>query len=259
MKKSSVVAVLILTSLVVGIVVAAGIHEKPSIDVERAKEIVRDFVNDPEASVVYERTESLNHGDYIILESKNAEFYVNVNTGVIERVTFKDAMRNSSVVRLSEDEARKRAEDFVKQKFGGLLPNMKLVEAKLLDHGVGKEYQFIWVETIFGVETPNRVVISVNPNTGQVMSYMGVLRQVEVQLKPKVSKEEAIETATKQFDLRKIVHSKAKLSVEYPEKGVQKLVWVVEVEGEPKNGVMQGGLVVVDAVSGEVLLVSPYM
>ncbi len=258
MKRSSVLAVLILTSLVVGIVIAANIHEKPSIDVERAKEIVRDFLNDLEANVVYKRSESLNHRDYIVLESKNAEFYVNANTGVIERITFKDAMRNSSIVRLSEDEAKKRAEDFVK-KFGGLSPNMKLVEAKLLDHGVGKEYQFIWVETIFGIEMPNRIVISVNPNTGQVMSYMGILRQVEVQLKPKVSKEEAMEMATKQFDLKKIMHSNARLSVEYPEKGVQRLVWIVEVEGEPENGIMQGGLVAVDAVSGEVILVSPYM
>lgn len=251
MKKKYVLLSILMVALVAMVMVAATGIDGPRVDREKAKDMVREYINDSEAEVVYKKSESLNHGDYLVMEVENDWFYVNSDTGIIERVTFNDARQNSSKVLLSEREAMKRAEGFVKQKYG--IGDMELVRSDLLDHGNVKKYLFIWAEKISGVET-NRMAVSVNPNTGQIISFMGMFREAKVQLQPEISREKAIEIANNQFNVQN-PQTKARLSIEYPEKDVQKLVWVIETESEES---LNGGMAVIDAVSGEILMASPY-
>ncbi len=60
---------------------------------------------------------------------------------------------------------------------------MRLIESNLVSHGdAGSEYSYIWREEIKGVLTPNTVVVNLNPNTGEVISYLGIQRRSNANL-----------------------------------------------------------------------------
>ena len=53
--------------------------------------------------------------------------------------------------------------------------------------------------------------------------------------------------------------AQADQSIEYTKPGIQSLTWVITLKGEPDDHVLQGGLVVIDALTGKVLVTSPYL
>ncbi|OPY28080.1 MAG: Peptidase propeptide and YPEB domain protein [Methanocella sp. PtaU1.Bin125] len=84
---------------------------------------------------------------------------------------------------------------------------------------------------------------------------------------PAVSGEKAVEIAVAQFKDIEAVNSSARLEtvnssvyLRFPGTvdGAGKLVWIVTVEGKPKEW-LQGGQVYIDAATGDVLLVSHVM
>jgi len=246
--------------LLVGISLVAAFIQDTPLGLEKAKESVRGFIAKPNTAVDFEINESFTHGKYYVLQSEGGEFYVNMYTGDVERAIFNKARQNSSDVRLSLDQAEAIAKGYAVKKYRDFTQkNMLLTRAELQDYGTGKEHLFIWGEIINNIETPNKVLLTLNPNTGEIITYMGLQRQVTVPLAPKILKDDAVNIATSQFKDITVERTEAKLSVEYPTENVQKLTWVIEIEGKPKDNVPHGGLVVVDATTGEVIVVKPYL
>jgi hypothetical protein len=137
---------------------------------------------------------------------------------------------------------------------------MRLIESNLVSHGdAGSEYLYIWREEKNGVLTPNTVFVNVNPGTGETISYLGIQREIKCLLEPALSRDEALKVAAGQFPGIRVTDATANLTVEYTQPGVQTLTWVVTMKGEPEGDVLQGGLIVIDARAGEVLMVSPYL
>ena len=246
--------------LLIGISLVAAFSYDTHIGMEEAMDNVREFIGKPDAVVDFRANETVTHGEFYVLQSDEGEFYVNMHTGEIERATFNKARENSGDVKLSQDQAEAIAFSYAKKSYANFAQkNMRLTTAELRDYGAGKEYEFIWSEVVNNIETPNKVLLTLNPNTGEVITYMGLQRPVTVSLEPKIAREDAINTAASQFKDIEVLRTEAKLSVEYPAEHTQKLTWVVEIEGQPKNNVPHGGLVVVDAITGEVIAVQAYL
>jgi len=258
MKRIYILATLCLI-IVVSVAAAAGINAP--IGVDTAKEKAQDFLNAPDATAQYQKTECLNLGEYYVFGTGDGQIYVNARTGVIERVTFDSARKDSHEIRLDQAAAEAAARAYAEEKYSGFAEkSMRLIESNLVSHGdAGSEYSYIWRERIKGVLTPNTVVVNVNPSTGEIVSYIGIQREVQCPLEPALSRDEALKVAAGQFPGIRVTGATADLSVEYTQPGVQTLTWVVTMRGEPEDNVLQGGLIVIDAQTGEVLMVSPYL
>ncbi|MBN2255573.1 MAG: PepSY domain-containing protein, partial [Deltaproteobacteria bacterium] len=182
----------------------------------------------------------------------------------VERIDFSEEKiinfeTYSKKVSLSKERALKIASFYATRFYRDFdTKKMQLVSADLIDHHFAREYRFVWEQLIDGVETPNCVMISINPATGKILTYIGLSRDIEVSLIPSVTQESALDIAVSQFPSIVPADSEATLRIDYPEKDDQRLVWMVEIQGEPVENVMQGGLVAIDAQTGEVLVVGPY-
>ncbi len=144
---------------------------------------------------------------------------------------------------------------------------MQLTTAKLQDYGDGKQYEFVWNEMINGIKTPNLVYSSINPNTGEIISYVGINRSITVPMEPAISSAEAITKAENHFGaLDTLEPTTAELSVQYLKPSAQILVWTVEVKGvssnnndEEKSSRLMGGIISIDAITGDIIHVSPWL
>jgi hypothetical protein len=252
--------IFVVLCLLVGISIVAAFSLDAPIGLNNAKESVRGFIGKPNAAVDFKVNESVTHGKFYMLQSEGGEFYVNMYTGDVERAIFNKARENSGDVRLSLDQAEAIAKSYAVKNYRNFTQkNMLLTRAELQDYGTGKEHLFIWSEVINNIETPNKVLLTLNPNTGEIITYIGLQRQVTVPLEPKILKDDAVNIAASQFKDITIQRTEAKLSVEYPVEDVQKLTWIIEIEGKPRDSVPQGGLVVIDATTGEVIVVKTYL
>jgi len=174
---------------------------------------------------------------------------------------FNAARKDSHEIRLDLAAAEAAARTYAEEKYSDFTKkNMRLIESSPVSHGdAGSEYSYIWREEISSVLTPNTVVVNLNPSTGEIVSYIGIQREIECPLEPKLSRDEALKIAAGQFPGIRVTDATADLSVEYTRPDAQTLTWVITMRGEPKDHVFQGGLVVIDAQTGEVLMVGPYL
>jgi hypothetical protein len=258
MKRIYIVAML---CLVVAVSVVSATGANAPIGVDTAKGKAQDFLNAPDATVQYQKTERLNLGEYYVFGTGDGQVYVNARTGAVERATFDSARKDSRDVRLDRAAAEATARAYAEEKYSGFgKKNMRLTRSDLVSHGdAGSEYSYIWREEISGVLTPNTVVVNLNPSTGEIISYLGIQREIKCSLEPKLSRDEALKIVAGQFPGIRVTGATADLSVEYTRPDTQTLTWVITMRGEPEDHVLQGGLVVIDAQTGEVLMVSPYL
>ncbi|MCT8336100.1 hypothetical protein FKB36_00945 [Methanoculleus sp. Afa-1] len=258
MKRIYIVAML---CLVVAVSIVSATGASAPIGVDTAKGKAQDFLNAPDATVQYQKTERLNLGEYYVFGTGDGQVYVNARTGVIERATFDSARKGCQDIRLDRAAAEVAARAYAEEKYSGFAKkSMQLTRSDLVSHGdAGSEYSYIWREEISGVLTPNTVVVNLNPSTGEIVSYIGIQRGIECPLEPKLSRDEALKIVAGQFPGIRVTGATADLSVEYTRPDVQTLTWVITMRGEPEDHVLQGGLVVIDAQTGEVLMVSPYL
>jgi uncharacterized membrane protein YkoI len=258
MKRIYIVAML---CLVVAVSVVSATGANAPIGVDTAKGKAQDFLNAPDATVQYQKTERLNLGEYYVFGTGDGQVYVNARTGAVERATFDSARKDSRDVRLDRAAAEATARAYAEEKYSGFAKkSMQLTRSDLVSHGdAGSEYSYIWREEISDVLTPNTVVVNLNPSTGEIVSYIGIQREIKCSLEPKLSRDEALKIAAGQFPGIRVTSATADLSVEYTRPDTQTLTWVITMRGEPEDHVLQGGLVVIDAQTGEVLMVSPYL
>ncbi|MDN7024770.1 hypothetical protein FGU65_07705 [Methanoculleus sp. FWC-SCC1] len=258
MKQIPIIAII---CIFITVSAAAAANAGAPIGVDIAKGKAQEFINTPDETVQYQKTENLNLGDYYIFNTGEGQVYVNAYTGTVERASFSHAQKDSHDIRLDPAEAEAVAMVYAGEKYGGFAgKNMQLVESNLLSHGdAGSEYTYVWREEVDGVLTPNTVVVSLDPGSGDVTSYIGIQREIRCPLEPKVTRDEALNIAAGQFPKIRVTDATADLSIEYTQPGMQALTWVVTMKGEPEDYVLQGGLVVIDAQTGDVLMMSPYL
>jgi len=247
--------------LVIAVSVASVAGAGTPIGVDTAKGKAQGFLDAPDATVQYQKTEHLNLGEYYVFGTGEGQVYVNTRTGVVERAAFDTARKNSHEIRLDRAGAEAAARAYAEKKYSGFAEkNMQLIESNLVAHGdAGSEYSCIWREEIEDVLTPNTVVVNVNPDTGEIISYLGIQREIRCPLEPALSRDEALKAAAGHFPGIRVTDATADLSIEYVRPDTQTLTWVITMKGEPEDHILQGGLVVIDAQTGDVLMVSPYL
>ncbi|MDI6897106.1 hypothetical protein [Methanocella conradii] len=230
------------------------------ISFDDAKEKVRAFIEKPGENVYFKDSVVTPHGKAFELVADNGTFYANAMTGDVELAYFKQDYKGSLGAKLTKGQAQDKALAYAKKYYKNFLKkNMQLVSAEEVDHGdAGKEYTFIWNEKINEIYTPNVVVVSINPGTGEMISYIGIEWPLLVKPELIVSKEDSIDKAIDQFEGISVVEANAEPRIVYMGEGVQKVAWVVEVRGEEKDGWIPGGSVTIDALNGDILIVDPY-
>jgi hypothetical protein len=230
------------------------------ITVEDAKEIVAEFSGENPRDIAYIDTVDYGIGNEYRFSSPSGEYYVNEATGSIERVYFFLNQDCTGTVEYSLEEAKDRARQFAERNFPGFnAKNMTITDEEFINHGdAGNEYLLVWTEVRDGVILPSVVVISVNPFSCEIMSYMGVDRPVSIPIVPKITKDTAIATALTAYPGVETTSVDAFLSVRFDpgDRRNQVLVWNVDIRGIPKDRINQGGMVTVDASTGEILSVS---
>jgi hypothetical protein len=163
-----------------------------------------------------------------------------------------DPVTMESALAISQDFAAQNYQNFYNR-------TLVLTRSQLIDHGdAGKTWLFIWNEKINDILTPNAVSVSMNAYNGKILSYIGIDQPLETNVIPSISKMDAIGNAVNRFSPITVTDISARLAALPVDEKIQKLVWLVNVRGEPEDNVYQGGSAVIDAHSGEVMEVDPY-
>ena len=210
---------------------------------------------------------STNLGTFEIYQSDTSFYYINSESNRVEGAIFIESPDQLKTVRLTQYDAQQKAQQFAIDHYNRFTEkNFQLINAELIDHGDGGiEYLFIWREFIQSTGTPNIVQISVNPESGKILSYIGIQRDIKVSVLPKITEDEAIEYALTCFPKLYLKRESipAYLSVEYITPGTQSLTWTVIIKHEwielqsisfDQMEYSNGGIVVIDAQTGKVLL-----
>ena len=224
------------------------------IGIERAMENVREFIEKPDALVDFNADESSWNRETYVLQVEGGVFQVDMVTGDIELVRFNDASGRSAQVKLSLEDAETIALGYAEKNYRNFAQKkMRLTTSELRERAEVSEYAFIWNEVVNNIETQNNVQVYLNPSTGEIIAYLGQQIPITVQLEPKILRDDAIKIATSQFTDIEVLRTEAKLNVKVKEFEVQKLIWVIDIEGMTKNNADSEGFVEVDAITGDVI------
>ncbi len=236
---------------------------------QSAYEAIREFTNLSDINIQSVGQLSTQSGMFEIYNSDTSLFYVNSELNIIECAIYLESPDQSKIVRLTQLDAQQIAQQFAIDHYKTFIEkNFQLIYAELIDHGDGgQEYLFIWREFIQSTGTPNIVQISLNPESGKIISYIGIQRDIEVSVLPIVSKDEAIHIAVDCFPEIFVQYESipAHLSIEYTTPGTQVLIWTVIIE--PKmiqpfdiNQIeyYHGGIVIIDAQTGRVISIDKW-
>ncbi|OPY30832.1 MAG: Peptidase propeptide and YPEB domain protein [Methanocella sp. PtaU1.Bin125] len=228
---------------------------KSSISVDDAKDNVRKFIELPTAEINFRTSKAFPAESIFELNTSDSTFYVNTKTGEIEYARFDKSIQGSESVKLEMSYAKDIASKYAIKKYKGFSNmDMQLIFSDLIDHGdAGKEYVFYWNEIINNVYTPNSVLVTINPNNGEIITYIGSHGTVKIGITPQIEKEKAINIAEGQT--RNILNQKidARLQLININESTQKLIWVVDVKGNWEDNTQAFSEILVNAENGEVI------
>jgi hypothetical protein len=224
------------------------------ISILEAKNSAMQFLDNHTPRMEYRNNFSTQSGDYYIFASDRNRQYVNTRTGHVERADFPDSfMTRTSRISISQEKAMGIATAYAIAHYPNFTEKgMRLADATLLDHGITKEYQFVWRQVIGDVISPNFVLVQINPETGNINSYIGINREIEVSLTPVISRDDAVAIASKSFPSQNPAEITTEVGIGYPEKDTQKLLWVVKIQRKTGDNIVQDGTAVIDAQTGQV-------
>jgi hypothetical protein len=249
-----ILCLLIIGSFIIFSHSTAKSEEKVDISIDDAKNKVKNFIEQPTAEVNFKMVKNFPIEKLYEFNTSDSTFYVNPKTGEVEYARFDKSIINSDIVRLDLNKAKDIAQKYALKKYIGFADKkMQLVDSELIDHGdAGKEYFFAWNEIINEVYTLNSVLIRINPNTGEVISYSSTHDVVKISLTPVIIKDKAIQIA-KNF-AKNITDQKAeaKLQIIYAN-GTQKLSWILDVKGNWEDGNPAWETIIINAENGEVI------
>ena len=244
----------------------------PPATAEEAKVSVREFQKTPVTTLELKGTMKTPRGENYQLVSENDWYTVNANTGAVETAVFLNAQKSVNLQKISPpslrnteknsdmtmDQAFEKAQDYAGINYRNFYSRtMVLTGSRLVDHGsAGKTYYFTWREKINNVILPNLVDISINPENGEIISYIGIDQPLNIDIIPTISRDVALQKSIDAFAPIEIVKNDSILTVMILDRNETRLVWLTEIEGAPKNFIHTGGRVLIDAHTGETVSVN---
>ena len=187
--------------------------------------------------------------------------YVSKDNGKVEMISFYDKRSGGEKEKaITLDQAKENAWRYIADKYPEFVKmNTVEIDSEYNDHMAGgKDYILTWRESVDGVQTLNIVTLAVDAVNGEILSYMALNRDYDGTMTPKLSEEEAYAKAIEAFPGIEVTDKSCTLSVEYVEKGRPSLSYTVMLKGKPVNYTTYGGIVLIDAESGEIMLKSGY-
>ena len=241
------------------------------ITVEEGKESVLKFIGDDSLKLsdikFVNEVDYFSQGDYYQYNVDGgagigkAAAYVSKDNGRVEMISFYDKRSDAEKEKaITLDQAKENAWRYIAEKYPEFVKmNTVEIDSEYNDHMAGgKDYILTWRESVDGVQTLNIVTLTVDAVNGEILSYMALNRDYDGTMTPKLSEEEAYAKAIEAFPGIEVTEKSCTLSVEYVEKGRPALSYTVMLKGKPVNYVSYGGIVLIDAESGEIMLKSGY-
>jgi len=239
--------------------------------------------------IIYDRTRGrdVRFIEYKVPSPDERSITIKLDTSTDELLFYSDGPRMEKQVRISVEEAKEKALEFIKR-VTELPKELKLTKAELLHQKLGLlpgggvlydywEYWFEWSRLINGIEVKNEYIrVIVAPSSGDVIAYVKHWtgeqpRNTEV----KISKEQAVELGREYLIERRRALIEAILKAEYSELVVKRfssaaVEWGYAPEGlwlcwevkftytELPEGLefLKWSIVYVQATTGEVLFVN---
>lgn len=222
------------------------------------KENIQKFTGSPDEEITCNGMTELPFGKVYEVSTKTGRFSVNAKTGEVESAIIRNESWVRSIDQKDLENIKETVKAFVEKKFMTFVnKNMVLTEARIIDHGdAGKEYLFVWNEMVGEAYTLSAVQVSVLPDWDNSITYTGIDRPLLVDTKPKISQADAQKKALRTFDMGTEAKIQSKLAV-IPAGDSQRLAWIVDTVEPDNENMSHGGTVIVDAVSGSVLLTNP--
>jgi len=200
------------------------------------------------------------HAEYVVVFGENTEYWVNADTNRVERLSSYGDLDDCNRVLVTEEEAILIAESFIKaHDKQGKFSDLSLVMNELNDGGDIRTFDFLWREYLGEIESFNFVFVSVNPTSGAIIHYLWIERPISISLENKITQEEAELITIYQLPDIQGEHIASQLKIGYDGKGVQRLIWECTVTGQPRNYIPQGGMVLIDAHTGEIIRIDTLM
>lgn len=244
---------LVICFLLVYCIPAMSLSVNPSGSID-AMNSVKEFMGNPNIKIEPFRYEHTAHAEYTVMFDKTTEYWVNSDTNRVERYSAYGELDDCKNVRLTLADAQILAESFIeKHNKEAALQDFSLVMNEFVDKGDVTSYNFLWRKYIGKIECPSLIFVSVNPATGAIIHYISIDRPVTVPLENQITQQEAESISLKEFPGIEEATIDSKLKVGYDEKGSQRLMWECLVSGAPKDFILQGGIVHIDAQRGEII------
>jgi len=227
--------------------------------IQQSQEAVAEFTGKNLQEISYLETIEFPIGIEYIFTTADGIYYVNQKTGIIEMATFLSKKGNVETIVYSLEEAKILANKYAEQQYDDFNKmNMVLIHEGFYDYGGNNRvYEFVWFEVIEDILMPNVVMVDIHPQTGEVLRYVGVKRPLEIPLVVKIPEKEAVEIALTAFKGIEPTSIDTFLSLNVDSSG-QQIIWNVYIKAKEKEGICQGGIVIVDATSGEILFIDHY-
>ena len=223
-----------------------------------SKSAASEFLGNDVGPLTCLRVETYSQGAYHVFSSNDYYIKVNALTGEIEYAFFKRNIALISNKTMDPQQATSNAIDFarlhgidVKQ------ANLTLKNVTLEDFGFTRVYSLYWAREQNDVLLPDMLKITVNPTNGQIISYTRLMRETSINLTPSFAKEDAMALAATSFGVTP-VSEESHLLVWYTEQGNEVLAWYILMKGEPENKINTGGIVLINAHTGEIIQISPF-
>ena len=241
------------------------------ITVEEGKESVLKFIGDDSLKLsdikFANEVDYFSQGDYYQYNVDGGNgigkvaAYVSKDNGNVEMISFYDKRSGGEKEKaITLDQAKENAWRYIADKYPEFVKmNTVEIDSEYNDHMAGgKDYIFTWRESVDGVQTLNIVTLAVDAVNGEILSYMALNRDYTGTMTPKLSEDEAYAKAIEAFPGIEVTEKSCTLSVEYVEKGRPALSYTVTLKGKPVNYTSYGGIVLIDAETGEIMYKSGY-
>ena len=184
--------------------------------------------------------------------------------------SFFRAKQPNGEVRISIEQAKETAIDFATSHYQDLswLDTAQVSENLTGSNGsTNRFYTFVWTrqDSQSGAYLPQMLKIEVNAQTGQVDSCSMLNEPITISTIPAINRKTATQTAVSAlpkaptFEVAEILLTITTIPI-YEPNGQQALVWRITVIAQPdETGYVAGAVIFIDAQTGEILLIDPFV
>lgn len=233
---------------------------------------ISSFTGEPDIFVKQTGTEQTTYGrikQYSANLANGDQVYFDVDKNG-DVANFFRAKQPNGEVRITLEQARKKATDFAATHYKNLswLDSAQISENLTGTNGSSNRfYTFRWInqDPESGAYLPQVLKIDINAQTGQIDNCTMLNEPITVSTMPAIDQKTAIKTAlsaipeTPIFEASKVLLIVTTIPI-YKPNGEQTLVWCVTVTAKPdKTGYVAGAVIFIDAQTGKILSIDPFV